>query len=97
VYSLSDVALFDAGFVVVVLGALLILVGLLLVGSQTGKLRNFTSGQDKVIDSSKLDSLLKTINKVIRINGYAMVSLLLGLLAIVGGLLVMVRSTWPTL
>ncbi len=47
-----DVPLFDAGFIVVVLGALLILVGLLLVGSQTGKLRNLTSGQDKVIDSA---------------------------------------------
>ena len=92
-----DTLVFNAGFTIIVVGALLSFVGIVIVESQTAKLKKFAGREGMLSNAAGIDGSRKSVEGVVRLNGYALICLFLGLLSIIGGLLLIVRSTWPTL
>jgi hypothetical protein len=97
VKPLVDTLAFQAGFIIIVVGALLSFTGIIIVESQTAKLKKFASREGIPSNAAELDGSRKSVEGIVRLNGYALICLSLGLLSIIGGLLIIVRSTWPTL
>jgi hypothetical protein len=94
---LVDTLVFNAGFTIIVIGALLSFAGIIIVESQTAKLKKFAGREGVLSNAAELHGSHKSVEGIVRLNGYALICLFLGLLSTVGGLLMIVRSTWPTL
>jgi hypothetical protein len=94
---LVDTLVFNAGFIIIVVGALLSFTGIIMVESQTAKLKKFAGREGISSNAAELDGSRKSVEGIVRLNGYALICLSLGLFSIIGGLLIIVRSTWPTL
>lgn len=90
-----DTLVFNAGFTIIVLGALLSFAGIIIVESQTAKLKKFANREGILSHAAEFDGYRKSVEGIVRLNGYALICLFFGLLSIIGGLLMIVRSTWP--
>ena len=91
-----DTLAFQAGFTIIVIGALLSFTGIIIVESQTSKLKKFAGREGIPSNAAELDGSRKSVEGIVRLNGYALICLSLGLLSIIGGLIIIVRSTFPT-